>query len=192
MKKHYISAQQLLEDSFHLALQVYESGFRPDYIVGVWRGGAPVGIAVQELLLVLGVKADHISIRTSSYKGIGERGKKVKVHGLKYLTQRLESEHNLLMVDDVHDSGLSINQTIEKLKQACKKNTPTIRIATPYYKPLNNRTNRVPDYYLHESDDWLVFPHEIEGLTIQELRENRPELATITDKIEQLKPAANN
>jgi len=39
MNKVFISAQQLLEDSFKLAVQVYESGFRPDYIVGVWRGG---------------------------------------------------------------------------------------------------------------------------------------------------------
>jgi hypothetical protein len=45
MKKHYIKAQQLLDDSFKLAWQVYESGYRPNYIVGVWRGGAPIGIA---------------------------------------------------------------------------------------------------------------------------------------------------
>ena len=54
MEKLFISSNQLLEDSFKLAWKVYESGFRPNYIVGVWRGGAPVGIAVQELLHVLG------------------------------------------------------------------------------------------------------------------------------------------
>ncbi|WP_369821087.1 phosphoribosyltransferase, partial [Oleiphilus sp. HI0067] len=79
MEKTFISAQQLLEDSFKLAIQIYESGFRPDYIVGVWRGGAPVGIAVQEMFEVLGVKCDHIAIRTSSYTAIGERAKQVKV-----------------------------------------------------------------------------------------------------------------
>ena len=47
MSKRYIQAQQLLEDSYQLAWQVFESGYRPNYIVGVWRGGAPVGIAVQ-------------------------------------------------------------------------------------------------------------------------------------------------
>ena len=184
MKKTYISAQQLLEDSFQLGLQVFESDFRPDFIVGVWRGGAPVGIAVQELLQVLGVKSDHISIRTSSYVRIGERSKHVKVHGLTYLIKRLESEHNLLIVDDVHDSGLSIQQIITELKSACKKNTPSIRIATPYYKPANNQTNKKPDYYVHENNQWLVFPHELEGLSIDELRENRPELKGIIDKIE--------
>ena len=57
MEKHYIQAQQLLEDSFSLAWQVFESGYRPNYIVGVWRGGAPIGIAVQEFLDVLGIES---------------------------------------------------------------------------------------------------------------------------------------
>ncbi len=92
MDKVFISADQLIEDSFQLGLKVFESGFRPDYIVGVWRGGAPVGIAVQELLHVLGVESDHIAIRTSSYTAIGERDKNVRVHGLTYLIKRLEAE----------------------------------------------------------------------------------------------------
>jgi len=190
MKKTFITADQLLEDSFKLAIDIFESGFRPDYIVGVWRGGTPVGIAVQECLDVLDVKSDHIAIRTSSYTGIGERSKIVKVHGLTYLIKRLESEHSLLIVDDVHDSGLSIEQTILEIKRACKKNTPEIRVATPYFKPTNNQTERVPDYYIHECSEWLVFPHELEGLTAEELKENRPQLAHIIDKIEALKASS--
>lgn len=187
MKKIFIGADQLLEDSFQLALNIYESGFRPDYIVGVWRGGAPVGIAVQECLDVLDVKSDHIAIRTSSYTGIGERSKNVRVHGLTYLIKRLEAEDSLLIVDDVHDSGLSIEQIILNIKKACKKNTPEIRVATPYFKPANNKTDRTPDYYIHESAEWLVFPHELEGLTAEELKENRPQLAHIIDEIEAIK-----
>jgi hypothetical protein len=183
MHKHYISAQQLLEDSFKLAWQVFESGYRPNYIVGVWRGGAPVGIAVQELLEVLGVEADHIAIRTSSYTGIGQRSRHVKVHGLTYLVKRMEAEDSLLIVDDVHDSGLSIDRTIRELRQACKKNTPQIRIATPYYKPGNNQTDRVPDYYIHETSAWLVFPHELRGLDAAELRAHKPELASFIDQL---------
>jgi len=187
MKKVFISADQLIEDSFQLALNIFESGFRPDYIVGVWRGGAPVGIAVQECLDVLDVKSDHIAIRTSSYTGIGERSKNVRVHGLTYLIKRLESEDSLLIVDDVHDSGLSIEKIILDIKKACKKNTPEIRVATPYFKPANNQTDRIPDYYIHESAEWLVFPHELEGLTAEELKENRPQLAHIIDEIEAIK-----
>ena len=73
MDKYYIGATELLEDSFKLAWEVYERGYRPNYIVGVWRGGAPVGIAVQELFDVLGVKSDHIAIRTSYYSSMGQR-----------------------------------------------------------------------------------------------------------------------
>lgn len=186
MEKVYISAQQLIEDSTKMALQIFESGFRPNYIVGVWRGGAPVGIAVQEVLDVLGVESDHIAIRTSSYTGIGERSRHIKVHGLTYLVKRLESEDSLLIVDDVHDSGLSVAQTVLEIKRACKKNTPEIRIATPYFKPENNQTDSVPDYYVHETNEWLVFPHELDGLSKEEILQNKPEFAEVAAKMEEL------
>ncbi|PIE25047.1 MAG: hypoxanthine phosphoribosyltransferase [Neptuniibacter caesariensis] len=186
MNKVYISAQQLLEDSTQMALQIFDSGFRPDYIVGVWRGGAPVGITVQEVLQCLGIQSDHIAIRTSSYTGIGERSRHINVHGLTYLIKRLESEDSLLIVDDVHDSGFSIAETILELKKACKKNTPEIRIATPYYKPANNQTGNVPDYYVHESDEWLVFPHELDGLTKEEILQNKPEFSAVAKKMAEM------
>ena len=183
MEKLFIESNQLLRDSFKIALNVYESGFRPNYIVGVWRGGAPIGIAVQELLDVMGVKSDHIAIRTSSYESMGKQGKEVQVHGLNYVIKKVESEDSLLIVDDVHDTGLSIDKIINDLKTACKKNLPTIKVATPYFKPNKNKTNREPDYYLHKTDKWLVFPHELEGLTRQEMIDYKPELSDIVQKI---------
>ena len=183
MKKTFIHADQLLEDSFKLAWKVYESGFRPNYIVGVWRGGAPIGIAVQEFLEVLGLTSDHIAIRTSHYSGIDKHNSSVKVYGLNYVIRQLESEDSLLIVDDVHDTGLSIKQIINDLKTACKKNTPEIKVATPYFKPTKNKTDRKPDFYLHETDEWLVFPHELDGLTIDEIKENKPAVKDLIDKI---------
>lgn len=185
MHKHFISPQQLLEDAFRLAWQVFESGFRPDHVVGIWRGGAPVGIAVHELLDVLGIHCDHSAIRTASYTGIGERGEQVQVEGLEPLVARLRADQGLLLVDDVHDSGLSMEQVIAELRRLCGAHCPQIRIATPYFKPGNNRTSRVPDYYLYETDDWLVFPHELHGLSAAEMRQHKPELAAI---IEQMRP----
>jgi hypoxanthine phosphoribosyltransferase len=186
MEKQFIQAKELLEDSFKLALQVYESGYRPNYIIGVWRGGAPIGIAVQEFLEVLGVPSDHIAIRTSYYSGIDQRNKEVQIYGLNYVIRKLESEDSLLIVDDVHDTGISVQQIITDLKKACKKNTPEIRIATPYFKPLKNKTNRKPDYFLHETDQWLVFPHELQGLTLDEIKSNKPELNSLMSKISHL------
>ena len=82
MSKLYLSAQGLLEDSYKLAAQVLDSGFRPTFMIAVWRGGAPMGIAVQEYLAYHGVETDNIAIRTSSYHGIDNQSKEVKVHGL--------------------------------------------------------------------------------------------------------------
>ena len=60
-EKIYISAQGLLSDSFRLGLEIYNTGFRPDFIVGIWRGGTPVGIAVKEILDFCGVNTDRRS-----------------------------------------------------------------------------------------------------------------------------------
>ena len=186
MEKLFINSESLIEDSFKLAWQVYEDGYRPNYIIGVWRGGTPIGIAVQEFFSVLGVPSDHIAIRTSHYKGIDERGSDVKVYGLNYIIKQVESEDSLLIVDDVHDTGISIEKIVADLKAACKKNTPEIRIATPYFKPSKNRTNREPDYYLYETNKWLVFPHELEGLSLSEIKANKPEVSGLIEHIEKI------
>ena len=172
--KFYITAQQLLDDSFELGLRIIESNFKPDFIVAVWRGGTPVGIAIQEILTYYNIETDHIAIRTSSYTGINQRSKTVRVHGLNYIEDYANYENSLLIVDDVFDSGLSVEAVIKELKLKCRRNTPKdIRIATPWYKPGNNQTQLVPDFYIHETDRWLVFPHELSGLTIQEILDNK-------------------
>ncbi len=183
MDKHYISAEALLQDSFRLGLEVYNSGFRPDFIVGVWRGGTPVGIAVQEILGYCGHDCDHIAIRTASYTGIGTRDREVRVFGLSYLVERMQPDSRLLLVDDVYDTGLSVQAVVQRLRHLCSdKPTVDIRIATPWFKPGNNQTPVNPDYYLHETDQWLVFPHEIDGLDRTELARNKPGLAALLEE----------
>lgn len=177
IEKQFISAQELLEDSFRLGGMILESGFRPNFIVGIWRGGTPVGIAVQELLDYFGIKADHIAIRTSAYEDIGKRKKEIKVHGLNYIIQNANAEEKLLIVDDVFDTGLSIKAVIGSLKARSRRNTPhDIKVATVYYKPKNNLTRTQPDFFIHKTDKWLVFPHEISGLGEEEIRGQKPEI----------------
>jgi hypoxanthine phosphoribosyltransferase len=64
--KRYLTAQELLNDSFELGLRIFKSGFRPSFIIGVWRGGTPVGIAVQEIL-------DHEPRLTTASKNVIKR-----------------------------------------------------------------------------------------------------------------------
>lgn len=184
--KLYISAQQLLEDSIELARQVLLSGFRPNYIVGVWRGGTPVGIAVQEMLDFYGVETDHIAIRTSSYGTMTRRDSAVRVHGLTYLTRQMDTEDSLLIVDDVFDTGLSVKAIMDKLKQRSRKNMPSdVRVATAYYKPARNKTDFQPQYYAHETDSWLVFPHEMDGLSRAEILKNKPYLKETINELDE-------
>lgn len=183
--KLFISADQLLRDSMELARRVVASGMRPTFLVAMWRGGAPIGITVQEVLEYHSIRADHIAIRTSYYSGIDVQHKTVRVHATDYLVSRLEAEDELLIVDDVFDSGRSIEAVIEELTRRCRRNLPEkIRIATVYYKPERRRTSLVPDFYVHETSRWLVFPHEIQGLTREEILANKPVRADFFDALE--------
>ncbi len=182
MDKTYISAQQLLEDSFRLANLIYTDNFRPQFIVGIWRGGAPVGIAVQEYFVYKGIETDHISVRTSSYYGINKQAKEIRVHGLHYLIENANADDNLLIVDDVFDSGRSVEALIKAIRTQSRLNTPVdIRVACPWYKPTKNAVGFEPDYYLHESAEWLVFPHELEGLQASEIATGKGDLVNILD-----------
>jgi uncharacterized protein len=173
--KVFISAESLLRDSIELATQIVRSGFRPTFLVAIWRGGAPVGIAVQEALEYHGIHADHIAIRTSFYTGIDRQSKIVRVHAADYLVSHLSFDDELLIIDDVFDSGRSLEAVMATLRRRCRRNLPEkIRIATVYYKPERNRSSLRPDYYIHSTSSWLVFPHEIQGLTREEILEHKP------------------
>jgi len=181
--KLYVTAQDLLNDSFKLGLRIYKSGFRPSFIIGIWRGGTPVGIAVQEILDHLGVTTDHIAIRTSSYYGINKKTKEVRVHGLAYLVRNANRDDGLLIVDDVFDSGNSVKAVLNMLTAKMRRNLPKdIRIATPWFKPTNNATDLIPDYYIHDTDQWLGFPHELDGLSREEILKNKPEIKELFEK----------
>lgn len=179
MKKTVLTAQELLSDSFRLGVRILESGFEPTLIIAIWRGGTPVGMAVQEILSYCGVESDHIAIRTSSYTGVDERSE-VAVHGLNYIIKKVCHDDRVLIVDDVFDTGNTFKAVLEELARRARGNTPEdIRMAVPWYKPSRNETDLVPDYYLHETAEWLVFPHELDALSREEMQSERPELHDI-------------
>jgi hypoxanthine phosphoribosyltransferase len=197
--KTYIAANDLLLDSFQLAVNVVNSGFKPDFLVGLWRGGSAVGIAVQEGLDFLGCKTDHIAIRTSyqgqqGYTEMVDQADSIRAHGLRYLHERVCAEHSMLIVDDVYSTGSSVNAVIEQLSRKSKRNLPLdIRIATVWYRPTE-RTIRAPEFYVHETADWLILPYELSGLSIEELRDHKPEIQPVIDRLDALvqAPAAKD
>jgi hypoxanthine phosphoribosyltransferase len=179
MQKTVLTAEELLADSFRLGVNILESGFEPTLIIAIWRGGTPVGMAVQEILAYCGVDSDHIAIRTSSYTGVDERSE-VAVHGLDYIIKKIVFDDRVLIVDDVFDTGNTFAAVVREIRSRARSNAPEdLRIAAPWYKPSRNQTEMVPDYYLHETAEWLVFPHELDALTPEEMKRCRPELHDI-------------
>ena len=188
MNERFIAADDLLRDSFQLAANIYEAGFKPDFLVGLWRGGSSVGIAVQEGLDYFGTKTDHIAIRTSytgarSYSQMVSKADSIRVHGLQYLLENLCSHHSMLIVDDVYSTGSSVSAVINQLTRKTRRNLPhDIRVASVWYRP-SEKTLRTPDYYVHETSDWLVLPYELSGFSIAELQDNRPELTPLLERL---------
>jgi len=180
MKKRFLDEETLIQDAFRLGVQIFESGFRPTFIVGLWRGGSAVGIYVQECLQTLGVKTDHIALRTSyrglpSYQSMVANPADIRVHGTQYLIENLNADDGLLIVDDAFSTGHNIQAVLNRLQKHLKRNMPKdIRVATLWQKPDMNQTQIQPDYCLHQTQDWLVFPYELNGLSDEEIREHKP------------------
>jgi hypoxanthine phosphoribosyltransferase len=195
--RRYITADELLIDSFALAAKVYDSGFRPDFLVGLWRGGTAVGIAVQEALEHLGCTADHIAVRTS-YSGPAEYSKRlagkgtIQVHGLRYVLERVTAGHSLLIVDDVLSTGRSVKAVIDKLKRKARRNTPgDIRSAAVWFRRMKD-TVRPPDYCMHVTDDWLVLPYELADLAPEEIAREKPVAAEVIAEVRAARNARSN
>lgn len=190
MQKRFIAEQELMLDAFRLGVEIFDSGFRPDFIVGLWRGGSSVGIVVQECLQYLGVNSDHISLRTSyrgveSYSQLVETGGAIRVHGTQYLLENMNANDALLIVDDVYSTGLNVKAVIDRLEKKMRRNLPRdIRIAVPWYKPGKNKTAREPDYYLHATDLWLVLPYELTGLSEAEIINKKIGLKSIIQDLQ--------
>lgn len=188
VNERFIAADDLLRDSFQLAANIFEAGFKPDFLVGLWRGGSAVGIAVQEGLDYFGVPTDHIAIRTS-YAGAARYAQMlgtadaIRVHGMQYLLETLCTHHSLLIVDDVYSTGSSVSAVISQLAQRTRRNLPKdIRIASVWYRPTE-KTLRAPDYFVHKTDDWLVLPYELTGFSVDELCASRPEMAELLGRL---------
>ena len=125
-----VTAPAGTEDAFRLGVQIFESGFRPNFIVGLWRGGSSVGIYVQECLQTLGVETDHIALRTSykglpAYQSMVNSPEDIRVHGTQYLIENLNVDDSLLIVDDVFSTGYNISAVINRLTSKMKRNFPS-------------------------------------------------------------------
>ena len=172
--KHYLSADEYLRDTWRLAAEVKRSGWKPDILIALWRGGAPVGVAVHEFFKATGWSVQHIPLKCASYTGIGANdGKVVFTHG-DIVFGMLRKGDKVLVVDDVFDTG----KTAAAVKAELESKGVEMKMACVYWKPQKNITDMKPDYFVKDVGlDWIVFPHEIDGLTKEEIAVKDPVLA---------------
>ena len=176
----HVSPDDFLLDTFRLGRKVYETGFRPKHVISIWRGGTPVGLGVDEFFRTRGVFLNHTTIATESYTGIREQGS-VTVKGLEHVIEVICREDGLLIVDDVLESGRTIQRVLEILKEQARANAPEdIRVATVHRKPENVLFQGVPVITLQDLPGhvWIDYPHELADL----VSDDDPDESLIRDK----------
>ncbi len=130
-----------------LAKKIQASGYRPDMIVAVSRGGFdPARILCDQLEV-----RRLASVQLEAYDGMVRRPEPIVV-----LPVNADlSGKKTLLVDDVSDSGASLARAKEHL---VGKNAAEVRIATLHIKPWSKF---VPDYYADSAREWVVYPWEL-------------------------------
>jgi len=150
-----------------MADKVRASGFKPDILIGISRGGWLPTRILSDLLenpCITSVGAAfYVSVRKTNHEPRLTHPLSVSV-----------SNKKILLVDDVADTGKSAILIKAYLE---RKKAEEIKILTLYYKPWSIV---VPDFYSKETSDWIVFPWEIKE-TLKKLMEEykeKPELFT--------------
>ncbi|MCG2870519.1 MAG: phosphoribosyltransferase [Vulcanisaeta sp.] len=140
--------QRLVDMALDLSLLIKDSGYRPDSIVAILRGGYIVGKLVSDFL---GVE-DLVVLGITSY---GTRVGSGEEPVVTYPIIRDLRGRDVLLVDDVADSGRTLTMARDMLRFYGVKN---VRMATLFIKPWSRIR---PDYYVGITDRWVLFPWEV-------------------------------
>jgi hypoxanthine phosphoribosyltransferase len=143
-----ISWDDIQSDLLTLADKITASGFSPDMIVGIARGGWVVARILSDLLDV----NDLASVKISFYKGVYDTAKKPLI--VQPISESSKGKR-VLIVDDVADSGESL---ILAKNHILENGARDIKIATLHLKPWSKV---VPDYYIESTESWILYPWEL-------------------------------
>ena len=114
-EKKYLSADEYLRDTWKLAAAVRKSGWKPDILIALWRGGAAVGVALHEYFKVSGWSVQHIPLKCASYTGIGQNPGGVEFTHGDLVFGLLRPGDRVLVVDDVFDTGKTARAVKERI-----------------------------------------------------------------------------
>lgn len=195
IKKEFLDYHVVRDNGFALAKKIIDAGYIPDIIYTSMRGGAYLGNVISEMFKVLHKNEKTILYSTvvaHSYSDV-KTSSKVILDGWTYPPEKLSKDAKILLVDDIFDSGETINFLVrDLLKKGLSK--LNIKVAVHDYKRRHSREDnlevtpdwyaRVHDIYKDEDDIWIHYTsHELVGLTLAELEEhyfkNNPSLKDV-------------
>lgn len=184
VKKHYYSWQDVERACLNIALQMYNDNWKPDYIVGITRGGNVPATILSNMLRVRG-EALKVSLRDNVDGEASESNCWMAEDAFGYVPLEdqetyksrwdISKRKNILIVDDINDTGATFNWIKEDWKASCLPNSESwktvwhnnVRFAT-ITDNLSSDFNGKVDYSVHEvnkaeKDVWLVYPWENVG-----------------------------
>jgi hypoxanthine phosphoribosyltransferase len=180
MKKEFLSYSTVRNNAIKLAHTILKSGFVPDVIYVSLRGGAYLGNVISEYFKFIRLEdrpVYYAAVVARSYSDIKVQ-QRIKVEGWTYNPEHLRQGDQVLIVDDIFDTGRTMNHLVEIILQ---KGIPRkdVRIAVHDYKIrryLNKELPVRPDYFCRqhivntpEDDFWIHYSsHELVGLTQEE------------------------
>lgn len=198
MPKEFISFETVRNNALKLARTIHEGGFEPDVVYVSLRGGAYVGNVMSEYFKVVrrgSRPVFYAAVVARSYTDIRQQDL-VMVDGWTYSPEYLRSGDKVLLIDDIFDSGNTINHLVDII---LRKGLPRddVRIAVHDYKIrkyLPDEHPVHPDYYCRkhvierpEDDTWIHYmSHELVGLTHDEVSKHYredPEVAEVLRSI---------
>ena len=150
-----------------LAIQIHDSGFKPDLLIGIMRGGAPI---IDVLSRVFKIKCAYLAVESYSGENIeDQQGELIFSRELSSTVQEMSG--NLLLCDDLSDTGVTLNRSIDWLKKypPLKGNIKSIRTAVLWKK---KDSTFEPDFCAQklDSNPWIVQPFErYEEIRIEDL-----------------------
>ena len=189
----YLTPRQLLRDCVRLGVNIScDESWRPDFLLALWPGGVVAGLPIHEVYKYMLRKRristpapDHISINTSPARASHQ----TLVVGLNYLAERINSEHNVLIIDTTFRAGRLVNDVVTRLKEVLRRNLDhrRVRVASVYFNPDDRSTwtarpdIRQPHYFLKQTTQEIIYPASVHKLADpqQELRVLNPELGRI-------------
>ena len=150
-----------------LAIQIHESGYKPTILVGIMRGAAPM---IDVLSRIFKLKCAYLAVESYSGKGIEDKqGELVFSREMSSTVQDMRG--NLLLCDDLSDTGVTLNKSIQWLKNYAplKGNIKNIKTAVLWKK---KDSTFEPDFCAQklDSNPWIVQPFErYEEIRVEDL-----------------------